>query len=46
MPRVLARIRDRRRERRLARELEERWRRHIDQRAEAAARIVDDLHRS
>ena len=46
MPRVFARILDRRRERQLARELEQRWRNQIDQRAEAAARIADDLHRS
>ena len=46
MPRVLARILDRRRDRQLARELEQRWRRQIDERAEAAARIADDLHRS
>ena len=46
MPRVFARILDRRRERQLARELEQRWRKQIDQRAEAAARIADDLHRS
>jgi hypothetical protein len=46
MPRVLARLLDRRRERQLARELELRWRRQIDERAQAAARIADDMHRS
>jgi hypothetical protein len=45
MPRVLARIIDRRRERQLARELELRWRKQIDQRAEAAAQIADALDR-
>jgi hypothetical protein len=41
--RLLHRIRTRRRERRLLREVELRFRRQLDARAEAAARLVDDL---
>jgi hypothetical protein len=42
--RVIDRLMGRRRERRLAQELEHRYREQLDARAAAALRIVDDLH--
>ena len=42
MGRLLKKIRQRRRERELARQLEQRFRRQVDAAAEAAARLVDD----
>jgi hypothetical protein len=43
--RLIHRIRTRRRERRLSREIELRFRRQLDARTEAAARMADDLRR-
>jgi hypothetical protein len=43
--RLIDRIRTRRRERRLSREIELRFRRQLDARTEAAARMADDLRR-
>ncbi len=43
MRRMIHRLLDRRRERRLALELEHRFRAQLNARAEAAARIADDL---
>ncbi len=42
MRRMIHRLLDRRRERRLALELEHRYRAQLDSRAEAAARMADD----
>lgn len=43
---LIHRIRARRRERRLSREIELRFRRQLDERTEAAARMADDLRHS
>jgi len=43
MRRMIHRLLDRRRERRLALELEHRYRAQLNARAEAAARMADDL---
>jgi hypothetical protein len=43
---LIGRIRLKRRDRRLARELELRYRAQIDSRTEAAARMAEDLHRA
>jgi hypothetical protein len=42
----LHRLRERRRDRRLARELEVRFREQVDARTAAAARMTDDLHQA
>jgi hypothetical protein len=42
---LIGKIRQNRRDRRLARELELRYRMQIDSRLEAAARLAEDLHR-
>jgi hypothetical protein len=43
---LIHRIRVRRRERRLSREIELRFRRQLDERTEAAARMADELRHS
>jgi len=45
MGRLLKRLRQRRRDRELARELEQRFRGHVDAAAVAAARLSDDTGR-
>ena len=46
MGKLIGKIRQHRRDRRLARELELRYRLQIDSRTEAAARLAEDLRRS